>query len=140
MTSSELRITTNLSLTDMFFNLATSLTAALLPNSDKLLRKASMVLIKMVGIDLPQQETQHHKSQFSQDCHNVRRKLKIRRTLQFHRINLENSVRLSKNSLFQSKSYQNFLQHHKLKYQSCKSRFSSRRNQSMGTIQENDEP
>ena len=139
MTSSELRMTTNLSLTDMFFNLATSLTAALLPNSDKLLRKASVVLIKMVGIDLPQQEAQH-KSQFTQDCHNVRRKLKIRRTLQFHRINLENSVRLSKNSFFQSKSYQNFLQHHKLKYQSCKTRFSSRRKQSMGTIHENDEP
>ena len=117
----ELKMST--SLTDMFLNLATSITATILPSSDRFLRQASSVLIQMVGINVPQQS--------SINCHK-KDSMKRGPRIRINRINMATS------NFFNSRSYQNFLQHHKLKYQSTKTRFSSKRkHQSMFTIHEN---
>ena len=42
-----------LSLTDTMFSLATSITSALIPSSDKILREASIVIIKVIGLTPP---------------------------------------------------------------------------------------
>lgn len=134
----------DISITEVVFNLASTLTAALLPtNSDKFLRKASTVLIKMVGIH-PPQESQinfHHSSESNTF---PRRKPKIRRTLQIHRINVDNNnneVRSTSSKVFETKSFQNFLHYHKLKYLSYKRRFNNslKNKRIMFTIQEAEE-
>ena len=114
----------DISITEVVYNIASQLSAALLPNSDKFLRKASTVLIKMVGIHPPQ--VSH--SNYNHSCQSSSqppRKPKIRKTLQIHRINIDNKVRSTGSQFFETKSFQNFLHYHKLKYLSHKTRFSN---------------
>ena len=118
----------SLSISEVVFNLASKLTAAFLPRPVKIFRKASTVFIKMVGIVPPHQERKI-----------IRRKPKIRKPLQIHRQNAENNaVRISNyNQWFEAKSYRSFLQYHKFKYLSYKTRFNSlKNNRKMVTIQE----
>lgn len=129
----------NMSLSEVVFNLASKLTAAFLPKSDKIFRKASVVLIKLVGIEpLPQESHVHiynpHESK------TIKRKPRIRKTLQIHKMNAENKVRSTCSLWFESTSYQNFLQYHKLKYLAYKTKFNLLKNdRKMGTIQESEE-
>ena len=106
---------TNISITEVFLNIATSTIATIIPNSDKFLRKASLAIIHMVGI-VPNQEKLECQSD------RIKRSPKIRRKLRIHRQNIENTVINSSRSLFASKSYQNFLHYHKRKYQWYKSK------------------
>ena len=86
------------SLTDAVVCLATSL----IP--DKLIRKASQVIIKMMGLSPPEAFLEH-----KQEI----KKPKKRRSLQIHGI----KVRCPGNV---QNSFKTFLMHHKLKYQSMK--------------------
>ena len=124
------------SLTEVVFNLATTLTAAIIPNSDKILRKASVVLIKMVGLVPDQSSIDNH----CQNFEHLRKAPKVRRRLQIHRQKIEESVRSTGRNFFASKSYQNFLQYHQNKYRWHKSKFSSLKNKKqMLTIHETEE-
>ena len=116
----------SLSISEVVFNLASKLTAAFLPRPVKIFKKASTVFIKMVGIVPPHQERKI-----------IRRKPKIRKPLQIHRLNAETEIRNNCNQWFEAKSYQSFLQYHKFKYLSYKTRFNSlKNNRKMVTIQE----
>ena len=122
------------SISEVVFNLASKLTTAFLPRPVKIFRKASTVFIKLVGI-VPCKEKHVHIH--SHESKIIRRKPKIRKPLQIHRLNEETEVRSNCCQWFEAKSYQNFLQYHKLKYLSYKTRFHSlKNNKTMVTIQE----
>ena len=130
----------DISITEVVYNIASQLSAALLPNSDKFLRKASTVLIKMVGIQPPQGSCiNYHNSCESSSIPS--RKPRIRKTLQIHRINVDSKARSSGSQFFETKSFQNFLHYHKLKYLSHKTRFNNslKNKKIMFTIQEAEE-
>ena len=94
------------SLADAVLSLATSL----IP--DKLMRKASQVIIKMMGLSPP--------DAFLEQKQDIK-KPKTRRCLQIHGI----KVRCPENV---PNSYQTFLMHHELKYQSMKLKLTRSKN------------
>ena len=129
----------NLSLTDTMFSLASSITSAIIPRSDKILREASIVIIKMIGLTPPPSQAivecsqNHVKNKNS----SLQKKPKIRKCLKIHRNNCATDVRGGTTFLFNTVSYTKFLQYHRSKWMSIKSNFISTTNRRlMHTIHE----
>ena len=129
----------NISLTDTMFSLASSITSAIIPRSDKILREASIVIIKMIGLTPPPSQAMVECSQnhVQNKTTSLQKKPKIRKCLKIHRNNLATDVRGGTSFFFNTISYTKFLQYHRLKWLSIKSNFISTTNRRlMHTIHE----
>ena len=129
----------NISLTDTMFSLASSITSAIIPRSDKILREASIVIIKMIGLTPPPSQAIVECSQNHVKNKNLtlQKKPKIRKCLKIHRNNRATDVRGGTTFLFNTVSYTKFLQYHRSKWMSIKSNFISTTNRRlMHTIHE----
>ena len=129
----------NISLTDTMFSLASSITSAIIPRSDKILREASIVIIKMIGLTPPPSQAMVECSQnhVQNKTTSLQKKPKIRKGLKIHRNDHATDVRGGTSFLFNTISYTKFLQYHRLKWLSIKSNFISTTNRRlMHTIHE----
>ena len=129
----------NISLTDTMFSLASSITSAIIPRSDKILREASIVIIKMIGLTPPPSQAMVECSQnhVQNKTTSLQKKPKIRKCLKIHRNNHATDVRGGTSFFFNTISYTKFLQYHRLKWLSIKSNFISTTNRRlMHTIHE----
>ena len=129
----------NMSLTDTMFSLASSITSAILPRSDKILREASIVIIKMIGLTPPPSQAMIDcsRNHIQNKTTSLQKKPKIRKCLKIHRNNHPTDVRGGTTLFFNTVSYSKFLQYHRSKWMSIKSNFISTTNRRlMHTIQE----
>ena len=126
---------------DTMFSLASSITSALIPRSDEILREASIVIIKMIGLTPPPSQAMVECSQKHVQLQNlsIQKKPKIRKCLKIHRNNNATNVRGGTTFFFNTVSYSKFLQYHRSKWMSIKSNFISTTNRRlMHTIHEED--
>ena len=132
-----------LSLTDTMFSLATSITSALIPSSDKILREASIVIINMIGLTPPPSqgmiECYQNNGNVQFQTSIQKKKPKIRKCIKIHRNNNATYVRGRSHFFFNTMSYTKFLEYHRSKWMSIKSKFTSKTNGTpMLTIPEED--
>ena len=129
-----------LSLTDTMLNLASSITSALIPRSDEILREASIVIIKMIGLTPPPSQAMiecSQKNHVQSQNESLQKKPKVRKCLKIHRNNNVANVRGGTTFFFNTVSYTKFLQYHRSKWMSIKSNFISTTNRRlMHTIHE----
>lgn len=122
---------------DTMFSLASSITSALIPRSDEILREASIVIIKMIGLTPPPSHAMVECSQKHVQNPSIQKKPKIRKCLKIHRNNNATNVRGGTTFFFNTVSYSKFLQYHRSKWMSIKSNFISTTNRRlMHTIHE----
>ena len=122
-------ISENISILEAFIHLATSF----LPNSDTILRKASVLLIKMIGAT-PRLE---HPEKCLRKCKSKEKIVEARRFLKLQRLTVENKITRTRLS---SRSYMTFLLYHKQKHLSYKAKYWNRPVKSvLLTIEESDE-
>ena len=90
----------NMSLTDTMFSLASSITSAILPRSDKILREASIVIIKMIGLTPPPSQPMIEclRNHIQNKTTSLQKKPKIRKCLKIHRNGHETDVCESRNN------------------------------------------
>ena len=131
----------NISIIKAFIHLATSL----LPNPDKILRKASEVLLKIIGVK-PSSEYEEiggslgRKSKSKEKIVEARHFLKLQRMIVENKM-LQTSSSTVRNFTFYSSSRVRFLQYHKQRYLAYKAKYcqGSRMKAELLPIKESDE-
>ena len=129
-------ISESISVLETFIHLASSF----LPNSDTILRKASLLLIKFIGIK-PHIE---HAEKGLRKCKSKEKIVEARRFLKLQRMVVENKINRTRSSdriiTLSSSSYMRFLLYHKQKHLSYKAKYCNRPMKSvLLTIEESDE-
>ena len=133
-------ISGDISIIKAFIHLATSL----LPNPDKILRKASEVLLKILGVK-PSSEYEEIRGSLGQKSKSKEKIVEARQFLKLQRMILENKMLQTRsngrNFTFFSNSRVRFLQYHKQRYLAYKAKYcqSSGMRTELLTISESDE-
>ena len=129
-------ISTNVSIIEAFIHLATTF----LPNSDEILRKASLLIIQIIGIKphIEQNENILRKCKSKEKIVEARQFLKLQRMVVENKLN--QTRRRGEGILLNSTSYMRFLLHHRKKHLSYKAKYCQRPvNSVLLTIEESDE-
>ena len=133
-------ISGNISIIKAFIHLATSL----LPNPDKILRKVSEVLLKIMGFK-PSSEYYEMGSSLGRKSKSMEKIVEARQFLKLQRILVENKVLQTRSNgrsfTFYSNSRIRFLKYHKERYLAYKAKYcqSSMMKTELVTIKESDE-
>ena len=129
-------ISTNVSIIEAFIHLATTF----LPNSDEILRKASLLIIQIIGIKphIEQNEIILRKCKSKEKIVEARQFLKLQRMVVENKLNQTRSR--GESILLNSTSYMRFLLHHRKKHLSYKAKYCQRPvNSVLLTIEESEE-
>ena len=129
-------ISTNVSIIEAFIHLATTF----LPNSDEILRKASLLIIQIIGIKphIEQNENILRKCKSKEKIVEARQFLKLQRMVVENKLN--QTRRRGEGILLNSTSYMRFLLHHRKKHLSYKAKYCQRPvNSVLLTIEESEE-
>ena len=135
-------ISGNISIIKAFIHLATSL----LPNLDKILRKVSEVLLKIMGVNSSSEYDEMGSSlSLGQKSKSMEKIVEARQFLKLQRILVENKVLQTRSNgrsfTFYSNSRVRFLKYHKERYLAYKAKYyqSSMMKTELVTIKESDE-
>ena len=131
----------NISIIKAFIHLATSL----LPNPDKILRKASEVLLKILGVKPSSEYDEMASSSLGRKSKSMEKIVEARQFLKLQRILVENKVLQTRSNgrsfTFYSNSRVRFLKYHKERYLAYKAKYcqGSMMKTVLVTIKESDE-